>query len=157
MEANYASLEKGFMSAVRAQNAGETDKALKLFKEVLLSEPRLPEPRLEVASILFDKGDLEEAEAHAREALHWAEAGWHWLDDFTEGQLMAYACNLVAEILKARTLDKEGLKQGEDVIRRLWREAGKFIARAARYDSDNLDVMANFYAFEKWTRMEEGR
>ncbi len=143
------SLEHLFGQAVEAYTRGKEEEALKLFKQVLSLEPRIPEPRLEVAMILFRRGELEEAEAQAREALAYLEKGWRAVESLTDDQLMAHGCNLVAEILKARTAREDVMHKDPHALRAMWEEAGRLVERAARLDPDNPDVMHNYYGFKR--------
>lgn len=146
---NYEKLEKIFLEAVEANNAGRADDALRLFKEILAEEPRMSEPRLEIASILLRRGDLEEAEAQAREGLDYVERGWRWLENLTDEQLLAHACNLLGEILKQRSVSDAVMRQGEAAMRQLWKEAGELFERGAEADPENPEVMANYLGFKK--------
>ena len=146
---NYENLEKVFMAAVEANNRGVADEAIRLFKEILHEEPRMAEPRLELASIYLRQGDLEEAEAEAREGVHQLERGWKWLENLTDDQMLAHACNLLGEILVRRSTSDEVLRQGDGVIREMWQEAGELFERAADLDPENPDVMTNYYGFKK--------
>ena len=146
---NYEALEKIFMAAVEANNGGNKAEARRLFKEVLLQEPRIAEPRLELASIALHEGDLEEAEAQAREGLQQLERGWKWLDDPSDEQMLAHACNLLGEILKQLSSSDEVMGRGEAAMRALWNEAGELFERAVELDSENPEIMANYTGFRK--------
>ncbi len=145
--ADHRTLERTFARAVAAHNEGLDEEALKLFKQVLALEPRLPEPRLEVALILLRCGELEEADAQAREALAHLEKGWRALDTLSDDQLMAHGCNLLAEIIKERIATGEILHADPGILRKLWREAEQLVERAARLDPDNQDIMHNYFGF----------
>jgi Tfp pilus assembly protein PilF len=146
---NYEHLEKIFMEAVEANNGGRTEQAEKLFKDVLAEEPRMTEPRLELASIYLRRGQLEEAEEQAREALHYLERGWKWLEELTDDQMLAHACNLLGEILKQQSTSDDVMRQGDGAIRQRWQEAGELFERAAELDPENPDVMSNYFGFKK--------
>lgn len=149
---NYQSLESIFMKAVEANNAGNIPDARRFFKEVLEQDPRLPEPRLELATLAMREGDLREAEAQAREGLQQLERGWKWLEDLTDDQMLAHACNLLGEILKQLSTSDEVMQQGDSAMRALWAEAGELFERAVELDADNPDVMSNYTGFRKTKR-----
>ncbi len=146
---NYDELETMFMDAVQARNAGDEARAEGLFKQILSAEPRMAEPRLELASIHLKRGDLDEAEAHAREALVQLERGWRWLDTLSDEQMMAHACNLLGEILKQQSSRDDVLRRGDAAIKAIWQEAGELFERAAEADPDNAEAIANYIGFKK--------
>lgn len=146
---NYEALEKIFMAAVEANNSGNRTEAKRLFKDVLSQEPRIAEPRLELASIAIQEGDLEEAEAQAREGLQQLERGWKWLDELNDEQMLAHACNLLGEVLKQQSSSEAVMAQGEAAMRALWNEAGELFERAIELDPENPDVIANYNGFRK--------
>lgn len=145
----YEHLEKTFMEAVEANNSGRIEQAEALFKQILTEEPRMAEPRLELASIYLRREALGEAEAQAREALEILERGWRWLEDLSEEQLLGHACNLLGEILKQQSTSDEVMSQGDAAIRERWQEAGELFERAAELDPENPDIMSNYYGFKK--------
>lgn len=141
-------LEGLFMEGVEAMQKGETSRAEESFRAVLLKDPRLPEPRLELAMILFRRDDMEEAEEQARFALEQIEKGWHWLDVMTDEELHAHALTLVAEILVARTSgDGVEVVDGE-VLRETWTEAERMLRRAVQLDPHNGDALRGLAGFK---------
>ena len=50
-----------FITAYAYQMTGETDKAIKLYEALIRDEPKLPEPRNNLAMIYLDKGDYDRA------------------------------------------------------------------------------------------------
>lgn len=146
---NYEALEKLFMDAVNANNEGDQQTATTLFKEILKVEPRMAEPRLELAVIYLRQNMLETAESYAREAVSYLERGWRWLDNLTDEQILGHAYNTLGEILKARSTTDEILSQGTETIKQYWEEAGDLFEKAAELDSENADIMSNYYGFKK--------
>jgi len=149
---DYDAIEKLFMEAVEASHKGKVDEALNLFKSCLEHEPRMCEPRFEIASICVSRGAFEEAEAQCREGLKYLERGWRWLDNLTDEQMLAHGYNLLGEILKQRSISDEVLDQGENVIRDLWEEAGLLFDKAADLDPESIEIMENYYGFKKMRR-----
>lgn len=141
-------LEAVFMEGVEAMQGGDIPRAEVCFRSVLVKDPRLPEPRLELAMILFRREDLEEAEEQARFALEQVEKGWHWLDVMTDEELHAHALTLLAEILTARTL-AEGLEVADgETLQETWSEAERLLRRAVQLDPHNGDALRGLAGFK---------
>ena len=70
-----AALAPRFLAALELRVAGDVEGATKELQELLKREPRLPEPRLELAHIHLEAVRLPEAETEAREALKWLVQG----------------------------------------------------------------------------------
>lgn len=143
----YEELESLFLTAVDAMSKGDEKKAAQSFRQVLEKDPRLPEPRLELAVILYRQGDLGEAEQQIRFALEQIEHGWQWLDNFEPSQLHAHALILLGTILI------EGLTQGtQDVVGdrdvSAWVEAESAFKKALELDPENQDARAALAGFK---------
>ena len=67
-------LAKKFLQALHDKDNGRLDEAEDALRDILQTEPRLPEPHMELARILVDSDRLTDAETHAREALEKLEA-----------------------------------------------------------------------------------
>lgn len=144
-----AALEADFLAAVDALAADRVADAEAGFRKVLAGDPRLPEPRLELAVILYRRGDLEEAEAQARLGLEQIELGWQWLDNFEEGQLHAHALNLLGEILVA-SVSGAGEGAGEAMPDpTLWKEAERLFKRALEADPQHEAARSNLAGFRR--------
>ena len=64
-EAHLEELESRLMEALKLRRDGQTEKATEELRYILKVEPRLAEPRMELASIALQSGQWEEAEAQA--------------------------------------------------------------------------------------------
>lgn len=140
-------LEESFLKAIEAMGAGRGDDAEALLRQVLAGDPRLPEPRLELAVLLYRRGALEEAEAQARMGVDQVERGWQWLENFEEGQLHAHALNVLGEIILA-SFGEDGAVASESAPER-WREAERLFKRAVELDPDNGDAHSNLAGFRR--------
>jgi thioredoxin-like negative regulator of GroEL len=60
-EAHLAALAPRFLAALQKRNAGQVDAALEAFNDILKIEPRIAEPRMEIARIFLEMGRLEDA------------------------------------------------------------------------------------------------
>ena len=122
------------MAALAQKDAGRIDAAEDAFRAILRTEPRLAEPRLELARILLDTDRLEEAEDHAREAVDVLDNGGQWTDELPETVVQAIGHATLAEILR-RKADEDNVIFGDpDVFREMVREAQQHFARAAELD-----------------------
>lgn len=124
---------------------GESDRAAPILRSILAVEPRLAEPRMEIARILLDSGRLREALGEAEEALRLLEAGGQWLDDLPEPVVLGLVHGLLAEILR-QLADSDEVVFGErKTFEQLVRRARRHFAKAAQLDPENHH--ASFHAF----------
>ena len=146
-------LEAAFLGAVEAMGQGDLESAETGFRTVLLGDPRLPEPRLELAVILYRRTELEEAEEQARLALDQLERGWHWLDNFEPSQLQSHGHNLLGEIILASAggNEKESLPSA-DVLDERWAEAEACFKRAVGLDPSNREAARNLSGLRRQRR-----
>ncbi|HND32012.1 MAG TPA: tetratricopeptide repeat protein, partial [Myxococcota bacterium] len=79
-EVHLQQLEVEFMAALELRTKGKSDEARQKLENVLRVDPRLPEPRLEMARIYLETQRLEDAETEAREALSLLQAGGQWVE-----------------------------------------------------------------------------
>lgn len=144
-EEHLAGLEARFMEGLERVRQGRHQDAMKIFREILGVEPRLPEPRLELARVLLDVGRLEDAEAEAREALLRLESGGQWTEELPENVVKGLAEGLLAEILRQRADSDEVVFGDPRRFKALAREARARFARAAQLDPENQH--AHYHAF----------
>lgn len=133
-----------FFKALALRDAGHVDRAEEMLLEILKVEPRLPEPRMELARILLDTDRLGEAEPHAREALQHLTAGGQWTDDLPEHVVRSMAHALLAEILRRRVEDDDVVFGDAETFRALVAEAKAHFQAAANLDP--TDATASYYA-----------
>jgi tetratricopeptide (TPR) repeat protein len=139
-----AGLQVRFVEAVRLKDANALDQAEEIFQAILRQEPRLPEPRMELARIFLDTDRLLEAEEHARLALEHLAAGGRWTDDLGDGVVESIAHALLAEILRRR-LDEDDVVFGDpEVYRSLLAESRSLFEKAHRLDP--TDETSSYYA-----------
>lgn len=140
-----ALLQTRFVEALRLKDAGKLDDAEDIFREILAKEPRLPEPRMELARVLLDTERITDAEAHAREALAQLEAGGQWTDDLAEEVVQALCHGLLAEILRRRADADDVIFGDPAAFRALVEESKQHFERAAALDPS--DEYSSYYAF----------
>ncbi len=141
-EAHLATLGPRFLDAIQKRAAGKVDAALEAFTEILKTEPRLAEPRLEIARIYLEMGRLDDAEEEAREALRILESGGQWTEDLPENVVLALGWALLGEILKEKAASDEVVFGDPDVFTGLLQQSRAAFARAAELDpSDTASAM----------------
>jgi tetratricopeptide (TPR) repeat protein len=142
-ETHLASLGPRFLEGLNARAAGRVDAALEIFAAILKDEPRLAEPRLEIARIWLEMGRLEDAEEEAREALRILEAGGQWTDEIPEPVLQALAWALLGEILKEKASSDEVVFGDPAVFTELLEQSRAAYARAAALDPTDATSSVN--------------
>ena len=108
-ESHLEGLDEQFMDGTKRLADGDIDAAAEVFRRILTAEPRLAEPRIELARILIETSQLKEAEAEVREAIRILENGGQWVDGFTEDQVLSVAYGILAEVLRV-------LAEGDDLV-----------------------------------------
>lgn len=126
-----------FLAALERRRDGDVRGAEELLREILLAEPRLPEPRLELGHIYLEAGRMAEAESEIREGLRWLEQGGQWVDDLSEAQALSLAHGLLGEVLRVRSESDEAVFGDEEDFRKLVEESKKQFERAATLDPEN--------------------
>ena len=144
-EAALDALADRFLSALAAKDSGKLDRAEDELHAILKVEPRLPEPRMELARLLLDSDRIALAEPHARQALEHLESGGQWTDELPENVVKGIAHGLLAEILR-RQADEDDVIFGEpERFRALVAESKTHFDQAAALDPN--DSYSSYYAF----------
>ncbi len=134
---NLKRLEIQLQAALELRRKGEIDKAAEALKGILKSEPRLAEPRLELASILLHAGQLEEAEGHAEEAISILESGGQWTDEIPENVLLSMAWSLLGESVR-RQAESDAVVFGDpEEWKNLMERTKEAFKKAETLDTDN--------------------
>lgn len=137
-EGHLPDLGPRFFAALQLRVDGKVDEAMELFRDILVKEPRLAEPRLELGRIYLELGHLPEAEAEAREAIRILDAGGQWTDDLPENVVLGLAWSLLGEALKERAASDEVVFGEPEVFRELLAQSRAAFAKAAELDpTDN--------------------
>jgi tetratricopeptide (TPR) repeat protein len=144
-ERDLEELGKRFMSALESKSSGNIDHAEDELVAIVRIEPRLAEPRMELARLLLDTGRIDDAEEHARAALGTLRTGGRWNEDVPEKVLLSMAAALLGEILRQRA-DGDDLIFGDaDTFKGVLAEATALILEAAELDP--TDEYASYHAF----------
>jgi tetratricopeptide (TPR) repeat protein len=143
--AELDALGEQFLDALKWVRDGNIDGAEDALRAILNVEPRLPEPRLELARLLLDTDRLEEAEAQAREARGYLEADGQWTDDLPANVVLALCYGLIAEILRRRADEDNVIFGDPDAFRAIVDESQTLFSKAAELDPS--DEYASYHAF----------
>ena len=147
------SLEPRFMLALQAKQAGKLDDAEDELRAILRIEPRLAEPRMELARILLDTDRLHDAEEHAREALIQLEAGGQWIEEIQEEVVLALAHALLAEVLRRHADDDDLIFGDPEKFHAVVEESQQHFEAASKLDPSN--EYASYYAFFMGPQQDE--
>jgi len=138
-----AGLEPKMRMAMSAREQGKESEAKKLFEEVLQAEPRLAEPRLELAHMAAMAEDWEEAQTQARLAVEILERGGQWTEDVEPAVLLGFALNLLGELIVRPLEEGDLFLTDRPRFNASWNEASAMFARAIEADSENVDARRN--------------
>jgi tetratricopeptide (TPR) repeat protein len=138
-------LGQAFMEALRIKEAGSLDDAHEALTSILKQEPRLAEPRMELARILLDTDRVEEAEEHARQALGDLENHGQWVEDIGENTVLALAHALLAEALRRRADDDDIIFGDPETFAALLKESRSHFSKASELDPS--DAYSSYHAF----------
>jgi tetratricopeptide (TPR) repeat protein len=97
---DLSELENMFMNAMKLRQNGEVDSSEKLLHTIIVKEPRLPEPHIELAHIYTIAEKYDEAITHINDAITYLENGGQWLE-FEDINLIAMAYLIKGEIYKS--------------------------------------------------------
>ncbi len=136
-EPHLEGLGARFMQALDAVRAGRLDEAAEELRAVLKVEPRLAEPRIELARLHLQTGQLDEAADQAEEAVKILESGGQWTEDLPEDTVLSMAWNIRAEALRQQA-DRDEVVFGDPAEwERLMTLSREAFAEAARLDPSN--------------------
>ena len=136
-EGHLAPLEERFTEALGCLDRGEHERADTLLRGILKEEPRLAEPRLELARLMLDRGDLLDAEEEAKEAIRLLEAGGQWNLDLPENVMLSLSHGLLGEVLRQRAESDEAVFGDEATFDDLTSRSLQHFNRAATLDPEN--------------------
>jgi len=126
--------------AMELRGAGDSAGAHALLREILLVDPRLAEPRLELAHIAAEREDYEEAEEQARAALEILQRGGQWTANLSHKAILSFATNLVAEVVYRSIQDGDLIFRDAAKFNARWNEAAALFEKAAELDPTNEDA-----------------
>ena len=136
-EAHLEGLDIQFMDGLKRMGAADFDGAAACFRRVLKCEPRLAEPRIELARILIETDCLREAEAEVREAIKILESGGQWIAQVEPHQISSIAYGILAEVLRLLAETDEVVFGDPEIWRNIVDEAHAAFRKARELDPDN--------------------
>ncbi len=134
-----------FMAALRLEEAGKLDEAEDELRAILRAEPRLPEPRMQLARRMLEAGRLDDAEENAREALLHLEKSGPWTDEIPPDTVRAVAHAQLAEILRRKADEDDLIFGAPEVFAATVEESRAHFEAAAALDPS--DETSSYYAF----------
>lgn len=141
-EQHLQELGPRFLAALEARRRGDIDTAAELLRQVLKTEPRLAEPRMELANILLSTGQIAEAEEEAREAIRILESGGRWTEDVEEHVLQSIAWGTLGEIIRTKADSDEVIFGDPDAFASMLGQARAAFDKALQLDPDNEHAAA---------------
>jgi hypothetical protein len=138
-------LGRRFLKALADKDAGRVDRAEDELRAILAVEPRLGEPRIELARLLLDSDRVGEAEEHARDGLANLEKGGAWVEEVPPNVVLGIGHALLAEVLRRRADEDDVIFGDPDVWRKLVAESKLHFEKAAALDP--ADEYASYHAF----------
>lgn len=141
-EGHLSDLADKMQDALKAHREGKTKRSERLLREIVQTEPRLAEPRLELAHIAAGRADWTEAREQARLAVEVLRAGGQWTTDLEPGEVLGFALNLLGEVI-VRDLDDAERLRDEEEFHALWNEAAHAFDEARRADPTSADALRN--------------
>ena len=137
-------LGQDFLAALTLVQNGHVNAAFDAFTAILRTEPRLAEPRMELARLLLDTDRADEAEEHARQALDDLSNHGQWVEDLAENTVLAMAHALLAEALRRRIEEDDLIFGDPEQFKRTLKESQTHFAKAAELDPS--DEYSSYHA-----------
>ena len=147
-------LEFKFLEAVQAHQNNELDRAEKMNKAILEVEPRLVEPNLELAYIALRREQFEDAQAYAEESVRLCELHGHWMDNFTDDELLSLSYSTLGESLRFQAQTDEVIFEKPEQFAELMKSAKEAYKKSASINPAN--EFAQYWGKDdkKWTAEE---
>jgi tetratricopeptide (TPR) repeat protein len=138
-----AALEPKMRMAMTAREQGKEGEARELFEAVLKEDPRLAEPRLELAHMAALTEDWDEAQTQARLAVEILKRGGQWTQDVEPAVLLGFAINLLGELVVRPLEEGDLFLTDRPRFDAGWNEASQLFAQALKADPENVDARRN--------------
>jgi len=152
-EEHLEKLGQDFMAAMQLVEQGDNAGGEKALREILKVEPRLAEPRMELARLRLLDEDLESAEVEARNAVALLDAGGQWNLDIPEDVMSGLAHGLLGEVLRQKASSDAVLDGPPETFQATLREAQLQFQVASDKDPENEH--ARYHAFHLGLQLED--
>jgi tetratricopeptide (TPR) repeat protein len=133
-------IESAFMQAMEQRRADQLDEARELLERIVETEPRFPEPYLELALISHAGGLLERAIDEARLGLEMLEEYGQWVEDIPPDVLLGHARVVLAQLL-IEAAEATDLATNRAEFLQLWNEGAELFSLALEADPSNSDAV----------------
>jgi tetratricopeptide (TPR) repeat protein len=130
-------LEYKFLEAIQACQNDDLDKAERINKAILEIEPRLVEPNIELATIAIRREQFEIAQVYAEEGVRLCGLHGHWMDNFTDHELLSLSYCTLGESLRFQAQNDKVIFEEPERFATLMKEARTAYKKAAEVDPDN--------------------
>ncbi len=140
-EEHLAQVTSRFLGALELARRGDVDGAAEELRAVLRVEPRLAEPRLELARLLIATDQLEEAAEQAEEAVRILESGGRWTEEISDEVMLSLALDTQGEALRLQADRDEIVFGNPERWLELVTQARGCFQRAAQLDPDNAHAV----------------
>ena len=148
-EGHLEDLERAFFKAMQLRESGDEAGCAEALREILKAEPRLAEPRLELAHILLMENRFEEAEEHARLAATSLRAGGQWTKDVDPSALLSFALNMHGETIARHLEEGDLFLTDREQFEARWNSAAALFGEAAALDPNNAEARRNATRFAR--------
>jgi len=142
-EGHLDALAPKMLAAMNLRREGKDEEAAEALREILHSEPRLAEARLELCHIAATKSDWEEAEEQGRLAIETLRGGGQWTLDLESDELLSFALNLLGEVIVRCLEEGDLLMDDRPAFVTRWNEASNFFRESLERDNNNKDARTN--------------
>jgi len=146
--ATLVSLEPKMSKALLLRQSGKDLDAQLIFRQILADEPRLAEPRMELAHIAALQNDWEEAELQATEAIRILRAGGQWTSEVSPPALLSFAINLLGEVVVRPLEEGDLFLTDKPAFERRWNRASILFGEACKLDPENEDARRNLSRYK---------
>jgi hypothetical protein len=136
-------LEPKMRKALALRQAGDEAAAVKLLRAILADEPRLAEPRLELAHLAVVAEAWEEAREQAAMAVEILRAGGQWILDLPPETLLSFALNLLGETVVRPLEEGDLFLVDREAFTTAWNGAAALFEEATKLDPDNEEARRN--------------
>jgi tetratricopeptide (TPR) repeat protein len=130
-------LEFKFLEAIQAYQNDNLDKAERINKAILEIEPRLVEPNIELATIALRREQFETAQVYAEEGIRLCGLHGHWMDNFTDDELLSLSYCTLGEALRFQAQEDKIIFEEPDRFHELMKNARNSYKKAAEIDPEN--------------------